>query len=220
MDRIYVHGYDPRESVRLQDQAETLADLLHSDTSYPKGSAVLEVGCGTGAQTIPLAYNSPGARIISVDISADSVAQAKAKAVAAGLTNVQFQQADIFSLPFGPQSFDHVFICFVLEHLSYPVEALAALKELLRRGGTVTVIEGDHGSAYFHPDSDEARTAHRLPNRAAAGGGRQRTDRATALSVAEGGWLRRGPGFSADGVCGFEPARISWPASPGIRSPR
>src|SRR5207248_5428759 len=26
-------------------------------------------------------------------------------------------------------------------------------------GGTVTVIEGDHGSTFFHPDSDAAREA-------------------------------------------------------------
>jgi ubiquinone/menaquinone biosynthesis C-methylase UbiE len=161
MNRIYVHGYDRRESVRLQDQAETLVDLLHSDTSYPEGSSVLEAGCGIGAQTIPLARNSPGARIVSVDISADSVAEAKAKADAAGLTNVQFQQADIFALPFDPQSFDHVFVCFVLEHLSQPIEALATLRELLRPGGTITVIEGDHGSAYFHPNSDAAHIAIR-----------------------------------------------------------
>jgi SAM-dependent methyltransferase len=161
MNRIYVHGYDRRESVRLHHQAETLVDLLHSDTSYPEGSSVLEAGCGIGAQTIPLARNSPLSRIVSIDISAASLAEAKDRADAAGLTNVQFQQADIFALPFDPQSFDHVFVCFVLEHLSQPVEALATLRELLRPGGTITVIEGDHGSAYFHPDSDAADIAIR-----------------------------------------------------------
>ncbi len=51
----YVHGYDPRENIRLQDQASTLVQLLHSDTIYPAGSKVLEAGCGVGAQTITLA---------------------------------------------------------------------------------------------------------------------------------------------------------------------
>jgi len=120
---------------------------------------VLEAGCGVGAQTVTLARNSPGARITSVDISAESLDLAKAKADAAGLANVQFRQADIFALPFAPGSFDHVFVCFLLEHLSRAAEALIALKSLLRPGGTITVIEGDHGSAYFHPDSDAAREA-------------------------------------------------------------
>jgi SAM-dependent methyltransferase len=159
MDRGYVHGYDPRENVRLQDQAGTLVELLHSDTSYPVGSSVLEAGCGVGAQTITLARNSPDARITSVDISEASIAEARRRADAAGLTNVRFQQADIFALPFDPASFDHVFVCFVLEHLVRPIEALNALRVLLRPGGTITVIEGDHGSAYFHPDSEAAHRA-------------------------------------------------------------
>src|SRR5262245_24718834 len=109
MTRSYVHGYDPRERVRLQDQADTLAGLLHVDTSYPEGSSVLEAGCGVGAQTVTLALKSPGARIVSIDISAESLAEAKARTAAAGLTNVRFQQADIFALPFDLDSFDHVF---------------------------------------------------------------------------------------------------------------
>jgi SAM-dependent methyltransferase len=159
VSEAYVHGYDPRENERLQDQAGTLVDLLHSDTSYMPGSAVLEAGCGVGAQTVTLAQRSPGARFTSVDVSADSVAEAKRTTDAAGLTNVQFQQADIFALPFAPESFDHVFVCFVLEHLSRPVQALAILNKLLRPGGTMTVIEGDHGSTYFHPDSSAAHRA-------------------------------------------------------------
>jgi ubiquinone/menaquinone biosynthesis C-methylase UbiE len=157
--QAYVHGYDEQENQRLQDQAGTLVDLLHSDTAYPAGSRVLEAGCGTGAQTVTLARNSPHARFVSVDVSAASLAEAKRRADTAGIANVQFRQADLFALPFEPQSFDHVFVCFVLEHLSRPLEALAALKRLLRPGGSITVIEGDHGSAYFHPDSEAARRA-------------------------------------------------------------
>ncbi|MBN1321502.1 MAG: methyltransferase domain-containing protein [Thermoleophilia bacterium] len=161
MTRDYVHGYDHRESIRLQDQAGALVDLLHCDTSYPAGSRVLEAGCGVGAQTVTLAGNSPDARIISVDVSAESLAVAKAAVGEAGLANVEFLQSDIFSLPFEPESFDHVFVCFVLEHLSRPGEALAVLKAALKPGGTLTAIEGDHGSTFFHPESAVAHRAIR-----------------------------------------------------------
>jgi SAM-dependent methyltransferase len=159
MSETYVHGYDPRENQRLQDQAGTLVDLLHADTAYPRGSSVLEAGCGVGAQTVTLARRSPEARFTSVDVSPASIAEARRRTDRAGLTNVEFRQGDIFDLPFDAQSFDHVFVCFVLEHLSRPVEAVAALKGLLRPGGSMTVIEGDHGSAYFHPDSPAAHAA-------------------------------------------------------------
>ncbi len=155
----YVHGYDTRENERLHDQAEALVELLHSDTSYPAGSKVLEAGCGVGAQTVILAARSPHAHFTSVDVSEISLSEAKRRAERAGISNVGFRQADIFALPFAPESFDHVFVCFVLEHLSRPVEALVTLRGMVRAGGSITVIEGDHGSAYFHPDRPAAHAA-------------------------------------------------------------
>ena len=159
MNKKYVHGYDLRENIRLQDQASTLVELLHADTSYPAGSQVLEAGCGVGAQTITLARNSPAAHITAIDISARSVAEAKKKIKDAGFFNVRFQQGDLFNLTFEPASFDHIFVCFVLEHLARPLEALRSLKNLLKVGGTMTVIEGDHGSTYFYPDNEAAHKA-------------------------------------------------------------
>jgi ubiquinone/menaquinone biosynthesis C-methylase UbiE len=161
MSDTYVHGYHPRETERLRDQAGSLVELLHHDTSYPSGSLVLEVGCGVGAQTLGLARRSPNARFVSIDRSAASLAEAKRRADRDGITNVEFHQADIFALPFDAASFDHVFVCFVLEHLSRPGDSLTILAGLLKAGGTITAIEGDHGSAYFHPDSDAAHAAIR-----------------------------------------------------------
>jgi SAM-dependent methyltransferase len=155
----YVHGYSERERTRLTDQASTLTSLLHADTRYPPGSLVLEAGCGVGAQTVILAGHSQQAAFTSIDISAESLAAAQRQVQDAGFANVTFRQADIFGLPFGPAHFDHVFVCFVLEHLADPAGALQALQRVVKPGGSITVIEGDHGSAYFHPDSDLARRA-------------------------------------------------------------
>jgi len=159
MAQDYVHGYSEREQIRLFDQASTLTELLHGDTRYPVGSLVLEAGCGVGAQTVILARNSPQARFVSIDVSAASLAHAEARVRRAGINNVVFHEADIFDLPFLRQGFDHVFACFVLEHLADPGRALASLRSCLKPGGTLTVIEGDHGSACFHPDGGDARRA-------------------------------------------------------------
>src|SRR5512134_1096293 len=157
MNKKYVHGYTARESVRLIDQATTLAEILHFDTIYPAGSNVLEAGCGVGAQTIILARNSPKALFTAIDRSEESLRVAKDRVSSQGFTNVLYHQADIFHLPYEDNRFDHVFLCFVLEHLPNPIEALLCLRRVLKRGGTITVIEGDHGSTYFHPDSLGAR---------------------------------------------------------------
>lgn len=153
-DADYVHGYSERESRRLSDQATTLGALLHHDTRYPPGSRVLECGCGTGAQTVLLAASSPGARIVSVDLSPVSLRQARSRC--GDHSNVEFLAADAFQLPFEEGTFDHVFVCFVLEHLAEPVRALRALARVLRPGGEITAIEGDHGSWYCHPQTPEA----------------------------------------------------------------
>ncbi len=155
----YVHGYSDRESKRLRDQASTLDELLHRDTVFPENSTVLEAGCGTGSQTIIIAGKNPSCRFTSIDISETSLRKAREKVHERGIRNVIFKQADILHLPFGPESFDHIFVCFVLEHLANPMQALANCEHIVRTGGTITVIEGDHGSAYFYPRSEAAQKA-------------------------------------------------------------
>lgn len=168
----YVHGYSAREHERLVDQATTLTDLLHSDTMYPAGCSVLEAGCGVGAQTVALTRNSPETHFTCIDLSEASLEAARTRVESTERKNVTFQRADIFNLPFPEDSFDHIFVCFVLEHLENPVEALLHLKAKLKPGGTITVVEGDHGSAYFHPDSREAwRTIQCLIDLQANAGG-------------------------------------------------
>jgi protein-L-isoaspartate O-methyltransferase len=159
MSNEYVHGYSERESTRLEDQANCLNELLHHDTIFPKNSLVLEAGCGTGAQTKIVAPKNSDSTFISIDISENSVAEAYEIIRSRNIGNVEFRTGNIFNLQFPNEYFDHVFICFVLEHLPNPIDALKSLKRVLKKGGTITLIEGDHGSAYFHPYSIYAQKA-------------------------------------------------------------
>ncbi|MHC5157432.1 MAG: methyltransferase domain-containing protein [Planctomycetota bacterium] len=155
----YVHGYSERETQRLYEQAEILEDILHTGTEYPAGTKVLEAGCGVGGQTRLLVKRSPEAEFTCIDISEKSLATAKKLKEQGGFENVAFQQGNIHSLDFAGESFDHVFVCFVLEHLDDPVAALTELKRVLKPGGTITVIEGDHGSCFWHPETPESVAA-------------------------------------------------------------
>lgn len=153
----YVHGYAAEELARLSDSAATLESLLHRDTGYAPGTLVLEAGCGVGAQTGCLLARSPGITLVSMDLAKVSISQAKRRHDG----HAAFVQADLFCPPFPPCSFDHVFLCFVLEHLADPAIALERLKALVKPGGTLTAIEGDHGSAFFYPETPEALQAWR-----------------------------------------------------------
>ncbi|HZD43336.1 MAG TPA: methyltransferase domain-containing protein, partial [Methanomicrobiales archaeon] len=135
---------------------DRLADLLHGGTRYPAGSRVLEAACGVGAQTVILARNSTSASFVSIDVSRPSLLLAEERVRGTSCSMVFFHQADVYHLPFRDEIFDHIFVCFLLEHLADPILALESLKAVLRPGGTITVIEGDHGSALFYPESPDA----------------------------------------------------------------
>ena len=155
----YVHGYSEREAKRLEDQSNTLDEILHNDSIWEPGNVILEAGCGTGAQTKIIALKNPLCKFVSIDISEESINKAREAALLLGISNVEFRQADIFKLPYEDGIFDHIFICFVIEHLPDYKAAIAELKRVLKLNGTITIVEGDHGSAYFSPESLDAYLA-------------------------------------------------------------
>ncbi|NQT25220.1 methyltransferase domain-containing protein [candidate division KSB1 bacterium] len=150
----YVHGYSKREAQRLKEQSEILERLLHDGNHFPAGANVLEAGCGVGAQSVILAKQSPEARFTSIDISPESLEKAEAAVHVQGHSHFTFQQADILHLSFEDNHFDFIFVCFVLEHLDDPDSALLELKRVLKSGGEITVIEGDHGSCFWHTETE------------------------------------------------------------------
>lgn len=155
--RSYVHSYSETEANRLRVQAGGIASLLHHDTIFPVGATVLEAGCGVGAQTAIIARQNPKTNFVSIDISTDSLKKAEKIIQENRLKNVTLQHADIFQLPFSEAQFDHIFVCYVLEHLPKPENALESLRRVLKSNGTITVIEGDHGSWYCYPRSKLAQ---------------------------------------------------------------
>jgi SAM-dependent methyltransferase len=155
----YVHGFSDEEMRRLNDQASSISELLHWDSRWPANSLILEAGCGVGAQTKIIAPMNPDCQFISVDLSTRFLQTAAQVISDLQVANVKFQEANVLDLPFEDETFDHVFVCFLLEHLAKPESALAELRRVLKVNGSITVIEGDHGSTYFHPDSASARNA-------------------------------------------------------------
>jgi SAM-dependent methyltransferase len=156
----YVHGYGASETVRLQHQADALAGLLHDDLTFADGSRILEAGSGTGAQTVQLLRRHPGVAITCVEREATSLAAAARRLRGEpGGDRAELVQADLESLPFPHGAFDHLFVCFVLEHLADPAAVLRKMLAVVKPGGSVTVIEGDHGTACFHPEDASARAA-------------------------------------------------------------
>ncbi|MEO0627959.1 MAG: class I SAM-dependent methyltransferase, partial [Bacteroidota bacterium] len=143
----------------LINQANSISEFIHYDSIWPVGSRILEIGCGVGAQTKILAAKNPDCHFTSIDKSEKSILAAKADLDQYEPGHVDFIHLDAFDLDKLKTQFDHVFICFVLEHANDPLKLLNFVSRFLVVGGTITVVEGDHGSAYFYPESEYARKA-------------------------------------------------------------
>jgi ubiquinone/menaquinone biosynthesis C-methylase UbiE len=171
MSEHYVHGYSSMESTRLSRQAHILSDFIHSKAVFTPGGRIVEVGCGVGAQTVQLAARNPGTHVVAIDPSAESIEEARALVASHGLTNVEFQECDAYTLPFGDQEIDGAFVCFVLEHLSAPERALRELHRVLKPGANLQIFEGDHGATLAWPDDPYVHALVRAATRYQAGHG-------------------------------------------------
>src|SRR6266849_181454 len=98
---------------------------------------ILIAGCGTGQHPIETAQEITGARVLAVDLSLASLAYAQRKTRAAGLTNIEYAQADILGLGSIGRTFDIIEASGVLHHLADPMEGWRVLLSLLRPGGVM-----------------------------------------------------------------------------------
>ncbi len=96
-------------------------------------SEVLELGCGTGSTAIALAPHAK--RILAADYSAKMLEIAREKARAAGVQNVEFQQAGVDDLDLPDASVDAVLAMNLLHLLDDRDAALATVFRLLKPGG-------------------------------------------------------------------------------------
>lgn len=107
------------------------------------GSDVVELGCGGGRMA--LALQGLGARVVGVDLSAGSLAAARAEGERRG-AEASFLRADLTATPLAGGAFDFALLCDVLEHLEAPVAALREAARLLRPGGRLFLCTFDRSA--------------------------------------------------------------------------
>ena len=128
----------------------TLAFLL---PYLEPGMRILDAGCGPGTITVGLAQLFPASEIVGIDPDAGRLERAKKHAADQCVTNVRFEQADIFALPFPDASFDAALTHAVLEHLKEPVAALRELRRVLKPGGVLGARDSEHVSDHVAPQN-------------------------------------------------------------------
>lgn len=96
---------------------------------------ILNAGCGTGHEAIELGWAFPNSNVLAVDLSLNSLAFAKQKALEYGVKNITFHQADILNLRELDREFDYVSSGGVIHHMKDPEEGLKVLVDVLKPGG-------------------------------------------------------------------------------------
>ncbi|MBU6377048.1 MAG: methyltransferase domain-containing protein [Gammaproteobacteria bacterium] len=88
---------------------------------------ILDLGCGLGHNTLPLARAFPQAEVVAVDLAAPMLRYGHARAVGLGVACIRFQQANAEALPFADGAFDFIYSTMFLHETSH-----AALRNILR----------------------------------------------------------------------------------------
>lgn len=103
-------------------------------------SAVLDVGCGAGATTLELGRRASSGAALGLDLSSRMLALGRARAAAAGLDHVRFEQGDAQIYPFADASFDVAVSSFGAMFFADPVDAFANIRRALRPGGSIAFL--------------------------------------------------------------------------------
>ncbi len=123
------------------------------------GKLILDVGCGMGrfAEVV----TRWGGRVVGIDLSA------AAEVAAQNLADRQFVafQADVFSLPFAPESFDLIYSMGVLHHTPDCEKAVKVLPQYLKPGGTLAVWLYSGYNKWYRFSDQYRKITHRMPPR-------------------------------------------------------
>jgi SAM-dependent methyltransferase len=146
---------DPKEERErlINPSSERLSNLNHfcfKGRQDFRAFRALVAGAGTGDGTIYLAEQLkalPGARVVSIDVSAASNDVARARARVRGLRNITFLHGSLLDLAaMDLEPFDYVNCTGVLHHLADPDEGLKALKAVVKPEGALgLMVYGRYG---------------------------------------------------------------------------
>ena len=142
-----------RASHRRRSPALAEVSDLHAELGRP-GTRIADVGCGGGWSTLALARAYPAATVIGIDVDEPSIEAARSAAQAEGLAGrLSFVLADGETLA-GLGPFDAAFAFECLHDMPRPVEVLTAIREAVRPGGPVVIMDEAVDDEFKAPASE------------------------------------------------------------------
>ncbi len=131
------------------------AQYLFYDALLPAaghdGEVVVDYGCGPGNDLVGFLERSRPGRLIGVDVSSASLAQAKERlALHPGTAELILIREDEGRLPFEDASVDYVHSSGVLHHTPDPLEIMREFRRILRPGGRAGIMVYNRASLWMH----------------------------------------------------------------------
>lgn len=117
-----------------------------------QGFHVLDCGCGVGSITLDIAELVAPGKVIGADMDEGQLQIARSNAEKRGLTNVSFEQQNVYQLRFSSASFDVALAHTLLYHLSDPLGAIRELRRVLKPNGIVAISDDDMSTIRISPD--------------------------------------------------------------------
>jgi SAM-dependent methyltransferase len=137
--------WEKGDFTRIADTMRQSGEALVAGLGIGPGTKMLDLGCGDGTTALPAAQR--GADVLGVDIAANLVAAGNARASAAGLDNLRFQQGDASRLTgIADYSFDLVLSVFGAMFAPRPFDVAREMVRVTRPGGRIVMgnwIPGD-----------------------------------------------------------------------------
>jgi methyltransferase-like protein/2-polyprenyl-3-methyl-5-hydroxy-6-metoxy-1,4-benzoquinol methylase len=130
---------DLSHSKSYVDRLAAVARVLGMEPPPVERCRVLEVGCASGGNLLPMAYGLPGSHFVGLDYSRRQIEAGREAVAAVGLANMELRQADILDLPDDLGQFDYIIAHGVYSWVPAPVRdaLLAACRSHLAPQGVV-----------------------------------------------------------------------------------
>jgi len=125
-------------STRMEE-AERLAERATAGLANAKTLLAIDLACGPGTFTRPLAARVR--RAIGADVTPAMVEKARAEAAREGVTNIEFVCADVYALPFDDGVAGIVSCGYAVHHMTDPERALVEMARVLQPGGRLAITD-------------------------------------------------------------------------------